>query len=171
MTTTVSRRDWLACCTALAGSMALPSTGRSSRGDAGWALVPAAPEPATLRLCFNENPHGPPASAVRAAQAALNRANRYADSEEFDGLAGLIAEQERVTPAHVLLGTGSSELLALAAIACFRGGGELVTADPTFPHLVNMAERLGARVRRIPLDLRGVHDLDAMAEAVGNETR
>jgi histidinol-phosphate aminotransferase len=131
----------------------------------------AASEGATLRLCFNENPHGPPPSAVRAAEAALRRGNRYADEEEFAALAGLIAEREGVTPAHILLGTGSSELLGLTAIAFCRAGGELVTAHPSFPHVVNLAERIGVRVIRVPLDPNGVHDLDAMAAAVGSDTR
>ncbi len=165
----LSRRDWIACCGALAGAVAAP---RETRALA--ALAPLAPgllEPATLRLCFNENPHGPPPGAIRAATAALSRGNRYADQEEFDALAGLIAERESVTPAHVLLGTGSSELLGLAAVAFLHGGGELVTAQPAFPHLVNLAERIGARIRRVPLDVAGVHDLDAMAGAVGADTR
>jgi histidinol-phosphate aminotransferase len=167
---TLTRRDWMASCAALAGSIALPPIAR--------APIPAsriaprrADDPAVLRLCFNENPHGPPAAAVRAAQAALTRANRYADQVEFDALAALIAEREGVTPAHVLLGTGSSELLALAAIAWLSEGGELVTGHPVFPHLLSMAERIGARVRKVPLDPNGVHDLDAMAAAVGGDTR
>ncbi len=133
--------------------------------------TPSADELGMLRLCFNENPHGPPTTAVRAAEAALRRANRYADQAEFDALAALIAAREGVTPAHVLLGTGSSELLALAAAAFLHGGGELITAEPAFPHIANMAERIGAGIRRVPLDADGVHDLDAMAEAVGAATR
>jgi histidinol-phosphate aminotransferase len=133
--------------------------------------TPSADELGMLRLCFNENPHGPPTTAVRAAEAALRRANRYADQAEFDALAALIAAREGVTPAHVLLGTGSSELLALAAVAFLHGGGELITAEPAFPHIANMAERIGAGIRRVPLDADGVHDLDAMAEAVSAATR
>jgi histidinol-phosphate aminotransferase len=167
----LNRRDWLACCGAVAGTLALPRGAHALATNSDAALVRHPSEPATLRLCFNENPHGPPASAVRAAEAALRRANRYADQEEFDALAALIAEREGVTPAHVLLGTGSSELLGLAAVALLHEGGELVTADPAFPHVVNLAERIGARIRRVPLDLNGVHDLDAMAKAVGPETR
>jgi histidinol-phosphate aminotransferase len=164
----LDRRAWLACCAALAGSLAIP-------GPAGGLSVPGfrrvAGDDALVRLCFNENPHGPPDPAIRAAEAALRRANRYADQEEFDRLATLIAAREGVTPAHVLLGTGSSELLGLAAVAFLHEGGELLTADPVFPHIVNIAERIGAPVRRIPLDPAGVHDLAAMAAAVGPATR
>ncbi|MGH7518235.1 MAG: pyridoxal phosphate-dependent aminotransferase [Gemmatimonadales bacterium] len=166
---TLSRRDWIACCSALAGTLAVPHEARAIA--ALGPLAPPSPEPTTLRLCFNENPHGPPPAAVRAASAALARANRYADQEEFDALAALIAEREGVTPAHVLLGIGSSELLGLAAVAFLHEGGELVTAEPAFPHLANLAERIGARIRRVPLDLSGVHDLDAMAGAVGTDAR
>lgn len=168
----VSRRDWLSSCAALAGAAAIPREARALAGlTRPHRLAPHVPEPAMLRLCFNENPHGPPSGAVRAAAAALSRGNRYADQEEFDALAALIAEREGVTSANVLLGTGSSELLGLAATAFLHGGGELVTAHPAFPHLMNMAERIGARIRRVPLHMNGVHDLDAMAGAVGAETR
>jgi histidinol-phosphate aminotransferase len=167
----LTRRKWISSCAALAAAAAFPSGAPALGGLRQRSDGIGAPEPGTLRLCFNENPHGPPPSAVRAAQAALTRANRYADQEEFDALAALIAEREGVTPAHVLLGTGSSELLALAALAFLHEGGQLVTGDPVFPHMVTMAERIGARIRRVPLDLSGVHDLDAMAAAVGPETR
>ncbi len=166
---TLSRRDWIACCGALAGTLAVPHEARAIA--ALGPPAPPSPEPTTLRLCFNENPHGPPAAAVRAASAALSRANRYADQEEFDALAALIAAREGVTPAHVLLGTGSSELLGLAAVAFLHEGGELVTGHPAFPHIVNLAERIGARIRRVPLDVDGVHDLNAMAGAVDAEAR
>ncbi len=165
----IGRREWLACCGALTAGLAIPRELQAAADSS--ALRAGDRDPATLRLCFNENPHGPPASAVRAAAAVLARANRYADPEEFDALAALIADGEGVTPAHVLLGTGSSELLGLAAVAFLRDGAELVTADPAFPHLMNMAERIGARIRRVPLDANGVHDLDAMAGAVGAGTR
>jgi histidinol-phosphate aminotransferase len=167
----LTRRNWIASCAALAATAALPSGAQALSGVRRTFEGIRAPEPGTLRLCFNENPHGPPPSAVRAAQAALTRANRYADQEEFDTLAALIAEREGVTPAHVLLGTGSSELLALAAIAFLHDRGQLVSGDPVFPHMINMAERIGARIRRVPLDLSGAHDLDAMGGAVGPETR
>jgi histidinol-phosphate aminotransferase len=169
-TPAIGRRDWIACCSAAAGALLLPAEGRAA-ATLGAEAPAYGGEPATLRLCFNENPHGPPPSAVRAAEAALRRANRYADQEEFDALAARIAEREGVTPSHVLLGTGSSELLGLAAVAFLHDGGELVTAHPAFPHLVNMAERIGARIRRVPVDVHGVHDLDAMGAAVGSETR
>ncbi len=169
---TLSRRDWIACCSALAGAIAVPQEGRAIRRPRSVTpVMPVTPDPAILRLCFNENPHGPPPAAVRAASAALSRANRYADQEEFDALIVLIAEREGVTPAHLLLGTGSSELLGLAAVTFLHQGGELVTAHPAFPHLVDLAERIGARIRRVSLDLAGVHDLEAMAEAVGPDTR
>jgi histidinol-phosphate aminotransferase len=172
MNPTLNRRDWLACCGVVAGTLALPREALALADPVpGPQTMPALLEPAAVRLCFNENPHGPPPSAVRAAETALRRANRYADQEEFDVLAALIAEREGVTPAHVLLGTGSSELLGLAAVAFLHQGGELVTANPAFPHIVNLAERIGATIRRVPLDVNGVHDLDAMARAVGRDTR
>ncbi|HEU4647771.1 MAG TPA: histidinol-phosphate transaminase [Gemmatimonadales bacterium] len=164
MTAAMTRREWVTSCSMTAAGLMLARPGVRELG----ALAPVAgPKPAkVIRLCFNENPHGPPATAIRAAQQALAGANRYADAEDFDALAARIAEREGVTPAHVLLGSGSSELLGLAAMAHARHGAEVVVAEPSFPHLGNIAEGLGATVRRVPVDAQYRHDLDRMAEAV-----
>lgn len=164
MTAAMTRREWVTSCGMTTAGLMVARSGVRELGT----LAPAAePGPSkVIRLCFNENPHGPPATAIRAAQQALTDANRYADAEDFDALAARIAEREGVTPAHVLLGTGSSELLGLAAMAYARRGAEVVVAEPSFPHLGNIAEGLGATVRRVPVDAQYRHDLDRMAEAV-----
>jgi histidinol-phosphate aminotransferase len=169
MTAAMTRREWVTSCGVLAAGAVTVRTGPGAL----FELSPpeSTPKSGVIRLCFNENPHGPPPSAVRAAQAALTRGNRYVDIEDFDALAGLIAEREGVTRAHVLVGSGSSELLGLAAMAYARPGVEVLVADPSFPHLGNIAEGLGATVRRVPVDTEYRHDLDRMAEAVSAGTR
>jgi histidinol-phosphate aminotransferase len=168
MTAAMTRREWVTSCGMTAAGLMVARSGVGGLP----ALAPAATpkQPAVIRLCFNENPHGPPATAVRAAQQALTGANRYADAETFDALAARIAEREGVTPAHVLIGSGSSELLGLAAMAYARRGAEVLVAEPSFPHLGDIAEGLGATVRRVPVDAQYRHDLDRMAEAVTAET-
>ncbi|HEX7942522.1 MAG TPA: histidinol-phosphate transaminase, partial [Gemmatimonadaceae bacterium] len=168
MTAAMTRREWVTSCGMTAAGLMVTRSGVRGLPE----LAPAAEprQPAVIRLCFNENPHGPPATALRAAQQALTGANRYADAETFDALAARIAEREGVTPAHVLIGSGSSELLGLAAMAYARRGAEVLVADPSFPHLGNIAEGLGATVHRVPVDAQYRHDLDRMAEAVTAET-
>jgi histidinol-phosphate aminotransferase len=165
----MTRREWVTSC----GMMAAGAVVLRSRAADLMHLpaLPRGPKRAVLRLCFNENPHGPPASAIRAAEAALARGNRYVDPEDFDELASLIAAREGVPPDHILIGSGSSELLGLAAAAYTRSGAELIVADPSFPHLPNIAEGLGASVRRVPLDPAYRHDLDRMADAITADTR
>ena len=65
---TVGRREWLACCAALAGGLALSPRALTLKLP---AASPLPSDDAQVRLCFNENPHGPPSAAVRAAEAAL----------------------------------------------------------------------------------------------------
>jgi histidinol-phosphate aminotransferase len=168
MAAAMTRREWVTSCGMTTAGLMVARSGVRGLPE----LAPAAEprQPAVIRLCFNENPHGPPATALRAAQQALTGANRYADAETFDALGARIAEHEGVTPAHVLIGSGSSELLGLAAMAYARRGAEVLVAEPSFPHLGNIAEGLGATVRRVPVDAQYRHDLDRMAEAVTAET-
>jgi histidinol-phosphate aminotransferase len=79
--------------------------------------------------------------------------------------------REGVSPESVILGTGSGEVLAMAAIAYGLDKGEIVTADPSFFWLMNYAESLGAKIIRVPLDVNHVHDLKAMSKRVGANTK
>jgi histidinol-phosphate aminotransferase len=95
--------------------------------------------------------------------AALTDGNRYASPlGDYRELEGLIARREGLTPEHVVLGSGSGEILCMAGLAYGLQGGETVCADPTFGGLMSYAENIGAKVRRVPLDASFAHDLDAM---------
>ncbi len=82
-----------------------------------------------------------------------------------------IAEREGVTPRHVMIGDGSSEILHIAAIVYGLERGELLTAAPTFTMAADHARAIGASVREVPLDGNLRHDLKAMAAAVTPQTR
>ncbi len=83
----------------------------------------------------------------------------------------MIAERENVAPESIVLGTGSGEVLAMAAVAYGLGQGEIVAADNTFLWLLMYAERIGSRVNRVPLDANYAHDLDEMSRRVSPATK
>lgn len=139
-----------------AAALANPSFARTSR--------------APVRLLGNENPYGPSESAQRAMAEALANGWRYAFAEP-QALRKAIAEREDVGPENVLLTAGSSEVLRMCALATVQNGGEVVAARPTFGFLPAYAERLGAKVVRVPLDANMAHDLAAMEAAMGDRTR
>jgi histidinol-phosphate aminotransferase len=162
MNVSLSRRSLLAgspAVFAMAGVGALPN-----------AVGAAAAGASRVRLAGNENPHGPGPAARAAIAAAISDCWMYPIFEEM-ALKAAIARSEGLTPAHVLIGSGSSELLHLAAVVYGLDRGELVTAVPTFSLVADHARAVGATVREVPLDTDMRHDLGAMAAAVSARTR
>ena len=121
------------------------------------------PRPGVAWLTYNENPYGPSPRAIEAMAEAASKGCYYAD-EATDRLRSMIAERFGVTPAHVVIGNGSTEVLSAAALDWGRAGPivcpELFFADP-----LQVAERHGARLVHVPLRADMGLDLDAMAAA------
>lgn len=145
-----------------------------SRRDAARLLAFAAVAPKLLaqpaprsrgtgvRLSANENPYGPPVSAVGAMREALAVGFRYPD-EATDELISTIAEINSVSPDQVILGDGSSEILKLTAAAFSNPSRKVVIADPTFEAIGAYARAAGAEVAKVPLTQAFEHDLPKMA--------
>ena len=119
---------------------------------------------AVVRISSNENPYGPSPAAFDAMRRAFDAAWRYPD-EAADELAGDLAKLHGVTPDHILLGAGSSEILKLCAAAFTGPGKAAVTADPTFEALARYAQVGGAEVVKVPLTGDYRHDLAKMLPA------
>jgi histidinol-phosphate aminotransferase len=127
--------------------------------------LPNATDPYALSL--NENPF-PPLQAVRSALIrSIDVANRY---PEFlpERLRRLIAGQIGVGDEQVVLGAGASGVVMQVLHAVTRPGDRIVLSEPTFdgyPIFTRMARLTPVTV---PLDGRGHHDLDAMADAAAD---
>ncbi|ULQ50869.1 pyridoxal phosphate-dependent aminotransferase [Flavihumibacter fluvii] len=122
------------------------------------------------RLNANENPYGPPESAQKAVVSSVMRSNRYAWQELFD-LVNKVAVKEGLPPNHIMMAAGSSVLLEKVAIISFMKGGNIVSADPTYMSLVNVAKSVGATWKAIPCKADWSHDLPAMEAAIDKDTR
>jgi len=128
--------------------------------------------PAAIRLDSNENPYGPSPAARRAIMASIAESSRYADAS-VDTLKASIALHEGLTPAHVILGSGSSELLHMTAMLAADGGpgGELIAARPTFEDLSEFAKLVGVKTHWVPVDVDHRHNLVAIQAAINDNTR
>ncbi|MBJ6763559.1 aminotransferase class I/II-fold pyridoxal phosphate-dependent enzyme [Myxococcaceae bacterium JPH2] len=139
------------------------------------ALAAAPPRPRTgsalIRLFSNENRYGPCEGAQRAIRESLYLSSRYSSLDVLNAMKQRIADLEGLTPDHVLLTSGSVEVLTCAAAEYAAGGGRIVCAKTTFDVLPTYAERIGGKVHRVPLDAHEVHDLAAMEAAVDADTR
>jgi len=145
----------------------------STIGMLGWAERPAHYGPAetvgtatTIHLDRNENPYGPPDSAVRAMQESLTTQNLYPDGSE--DLRKKIAEYHKVAAEQVVLGCGSTEVLRMAADAFLAPGKTLVLAVPTCPILASFARAKGIELFEVPLTRDYAHDLAAMLARCDN---
>ncbi len=121
------------------------------------------------KLASNEFPL-PPFDEVKAAiVAALDELNRYPDGNATD-LRAALADHYGRTPAEIVVGNGSCELLMLLGDALLEPGDEVVFADPSFVMYNDICVRHEARARALPSrEFR--HDLQAMAAAVGPRTK
>jgi len=163
----LSRRQWFKTVAATTAGLVI-----ARQLPAASPAVPAArvTPPGLVQLSLNENAFGPSPRALAAMQAHLGEVGRYPFALAPQ-LVRLIAEQEGVTPDHILLGAGSGELLEAVGMHLGREGGEVVSAVPGYFQLVGAMQRVGARSVAVPLNARLEHDLATMAAAVGPETK
>ena len=159
----LSRRDLLS-----ASALLLAGPGAMLRAA-------AAEAPATgggpLVLCWNENPYGPSPAARSAISQAIADGCRYPSDEEIAALAAALAAREDVGANHIVIGTGSGELLRALGLLYGRDGGEIIAAHPTYGELTSYAQHWGAAMKFVPVDAHLRHDLPAMHAALSAHTR
>jgi len=125
------------------------------------AISPTSPIPSPVFLDHNENAYGPSESVLAILRDSATRSNRYARSE-YDDLVAKLAALHSVKPEQILLGSGSSEILRMAAYTLLDSGKKLIQAAPTYPALGHFAEGNGAQVIGVPITKMYEHDLHAM---------
>jgi histidinol-phosphate aminotransferase len=168
----LSRRQWLVSSGVTLAGLAL--SGRFLNEELRAQVSPerlAATRPVRARLSLNENPFGPSPRALEALSryAGSGRACRYPYGEMND-LLNMIAAKEGVTPAHIVLGVGSGEILETVGFQFGLLKGEVVYATPGYVQLVRAAEASGGKAVGVPLTAKLEHDLAAMAAKVSERT-
>ena len=123
-----------------------------------------------VRLLANENPYGPSPKAIQAIAESASKGNRYVYNSS-KVMEEMVAEKEGVTPDHILLAPGSTDILEKTAVVSCMNGGNVISADPAYMSLVKTSQAVGATWKNIPLTKDYAHDLDAMASAIDGETK
>lgn len=121
------------------------------------------------RLAWNENPYGPSPKAVEAYTKAISTGNLYSWFE-LGGLVNKIAEFENVNPLQILMGPGSTDLLERTGAYYFRSEGNVISGDPSYMSLVEVAQASGAKWKAVKLTKTFEHDLEAMEKAIDSNT-
>ncbi|MFT4175692.1 MAG: histidinol-phosphate transaminase [Luteolibacter sp.] len=122
-----------------------------------------------IKVASNENPLGPSPKAKAAMVKALDEAHIYPDGGGYR-LRTAIADMLDVERENVVLGNGSNEIIELLCHTFLNPGAELIAAEHAFVVYKLMATLFGARYVEVP-DPGFVHDLDAMADAITENTR
>ncbi|MFH0796503.1 MAG: histidinol-phosphate transaminase [Candidatus Omnitrophota bacterium] len=123
-----------------------------------------------IKLASNENPLGPSLLALKAITNILPQINRYPEGtgEELrQKLAGLY----RIKPTEVILGSGSSEVLALALLTFLYPGEEVLLPEPTFSIYEILVLMSGGTPVNVPLKEDFAYDLKAMEQRISEKTR
>jgi histidinol-phosphate aminotransferase len=150
---------------ALATGPAQALNGPAERGSADIF----APAPGMTFLDRNENPYGPSPKAIRAIAEAASSGCYYANNG-----GGPAGEHDRRTvradPDHVLIGSGSTEVLNCATMG-LTDGGHILAPELFFDPPVGYARKKGRTVVTVPMDAAMGIDLAATAAAVTADTR
>jgi histidinol-phosphate aminotransferase len=122
-----------------------------------------------VKLSANENPLGSSAHAVAAFAAESHSLSRYPDGDAI-ALREAIAARHGLDPARVICGTGSGELLHLAAGAFAGVGDEITYVRFGFSLYEIVARRVGAEPV-MAADRDYATDVEALLAAVTERTR
>ena len=122
-----------------------------------------------IKLSSNENPYGPPPSAMEAYQRTARELHRY-PSTDHARLRGAIGEIHGLDPERIICGVGSDEVLQFV-VQCYAGpGDEVIHTEHGFSMYPILAHAAGATPVEVPERDRVV-DVDAILGAVTDRTR
>ncbi|MGV6846813.1 MAG: histidinol-phosphate transaminase [Marinibacterium sp.] len=122
-----------------------------------------------LKLSSNENPLGPPPSAVEALVRASTGVHRY-PSTDHAGLRAAIGEVHGLDPDRIICGAGSDEVLQFVSQAYCGPGDEILLTEHGFSMYPILARMAGATPVTVPERDRVV-DVDATLGALSDRTR
>ena len=122
-----------------------------------------------IKLASNENPLGPSAKALEAAQNSLNHFHRYPDGAAYD-LKQALSHHLNCQSDQITLGNGSDNVLRLIAKAYCQVGDQVVVSSQAFVTFSIVATVALAEVIEAPMS-NWCHDLAAMAAAVTEKTK
>jgi len=170
MSKEMTRRQWLTQSGIVLGGTALASYGGMSQA---FALPLQSTSHSPIRMMYNENPYGPSEAARRAMIKAFDEANLYTFSrgDAYDKLRALIAQQVDLTPDHIVVSAGSTEVLRAAGLITALKEGEVVSPHPTFKALTRYAESMGVKIHRVPLDEDFHFDLSAIRKKIAKKVK
>jgi histidinol-phosphate aminotransferase len=122
-----------------------------------------------IKLASNENPLGPSSMALTAIRRALSQLHRYPDGSGYY-LKQALGRILGITPAQILLGNGSNEIIELALKTFLTPGSEVISPFPSFLVYEKAVQAMDGKNILVPLRHFSI-DLEAMQDRIGPRTR
>src|SRR6266446_4807319 len=122
-----------------------------------------------IKLASNENPLGPSPAALAAMEKVLKHLHLYPDGNAFY-LKQNLARKLGVGPEHLILGTGSNEIIEFVGHALMRPDTDVIASQYCFAVYPIVTHLFGANLIRVPAQHYG-HDLPAMLKALTPKTK
>ena len=122
-----------------------------------------------IKMASNENPFGPSPKALEAMRRAAAEANFYPDNDTTE-LRQRLAEKNGLTPEQVLVTDGSTALIDLICRTLLAPTLNAVTSARSFIVYLIATRAAGGELIEVPMQ-GDAYDLDAIAEAVNEDTR
>jgi histidinol-phosphate aminotransferase len=131
------------------------------------------PPDTVIKLASNENPLGPSRLALAAMRKTLPTLNLYPDGNAFY-LKQKLAAKLDLTPANIVLGNGSNEIIELLGHCLLfnnnEAAPEVIVSQYCFAVYPIVTALFGAGLVTVPAQNYG-HNLDAMLAAITPATR
>jgi len=122
-----------------------------------------------IKLASNENPLGASPKAVDAIRKAASGVSRYPDSSGFY-LKKKLAKALNVSPANLVLGNGSDELIDIIIRTFVEDDENIITSDTTFLEYEIIASVYGRKITKVPLRYFK-YDLESIKKRIDKKTK
>ena len=151
----LSRRSFLRFASAASAVAAIPgiSIVTESHLAAQSRRMPKVHMAGGVYIDANENPMGPAPSACIACEDIVKSGGRYQMDLQFD-LIKYFAAQQGLKPEYVAVFAGSSEPLHYTVLGFTGPDKSFVTADPGYEAGIMASKISGAKVVKVPLEIR-----------------
>jgi histidinol-phosphate aminotransferase len=125
--------------------------------------------PELVRLMSNESPYKPSPRVIAAVVEAITRGNCYPGGSK--GLRQKLAQREGFETNHVMLGSGSTELIDVIVRTFVGPGEEVLLSVPTFSMYEARTRVVGGIPVLVPMRDEQDHDLTGIIGAVTERTK
>lgn len=124
---------------------------------------------AMIKLASNENPFGPSPMALEAIRAAASEVNLYPDNDASE-LRQALAARHQLDEQQIFIADGSLGILDVIARTLLVPGTNCISSERSFISYPIVTRTIGAQFVGVPMR-NDAYDLDAIAEAINDQTR